>query len=106
MNDDDLSTEPLIRVVCAAIRHKDGTVIAGTRHYDSIMRATILRMFKGQPNEVVAAREAGWYDCEQGFLNNKQEYLTREQAWKVAEAAKQIRQVTGTPGALYSEDLY
>lgn len=106
MNDDDLSTEPLIRVVCAAIRHKDGTVIAGTRHYDPIMRATILRMYRGQPDEFRAAMEDGWYGCAQGFLTNKQEFLTREQAWKVAEAAKQIRQVTGEPGTLYSEDLY
>lgn len=99
MNDDDLSTEPLIRVVCAAIRRKDdGLVIAGPRHFDPVMKQVLFALGYSLENKPTG--------FETGFLTNKQEYLTREQAWKVAEAAKQIRQVTGTPGTLYSEDLY
>lgn len=101
MNSDDDLSEPLYRVVCAAIRHRDtGLVICGARHCDSIMRAVALRMLPPGP-------EFDGYRCgAQGFINNKGEFLTREQAWIVAERAGQIRKTTGTHGTLYSEDLY
>lgn len=101
MNEDhDLSTEPLIRIVCAAIRHEGtGLVIAGTRHYDSIMRDII--------NTGYYSERLMWFAAEQGFLTNKQEFVTREQAWKIAEAAGQIRpHPSVVPGTLHSEDLY
>lgn len=104
--DDDIPSQPLCRVVCAAIRHqKSGVIITGSRHYSPVMRAVILCICEG----VEEARAQGWYDCEQGFVDQKDEFLTREQAWRVAEAAGQIRGKDGkghSPGTLYSEDLY
>lgn len=47
-----------------------------------------------------------YHDWEQGFVTNRREFVTREEAWEVAKSANQIRRVTGTPGTLYSEDLY
>lgn len=114
MNTDDDINEPLCRIVCAAIRHT-GTVrgqrliITGARHYDQIMRANILALFHHVMDRETAREMAdheGWYACEQGFIDNKGEFLTREQAWIIAEKAGQIRKVTGTAGTLYSEDLY
>lgn len=101
--EEDLSDAPLLRVVCAAIRHKDGTIIAGARHYDGIMRGVILSIC----TDVEEARADGWYSCEQGFLTNTGEFLTREQADPVAVRANQIREHRGRiPGRLHSEDLY
>lgn len=83
------------RVVCAAIRNARGVIICGARHFDNIMRQQILM------------GEADWYDSEQGFINQRGEWLTREEAWKVANLAKQIiRRVGGDDYKLYSENLY
>lgn len=106
MNEDKDLDEPLYRVVCAAIRHKNSCVLCGARHYDDVMRKMILKLICLACEADVSLREDGWYSCDQGFINNKGEFLTREQAWKVAEAAGQIRQITGTAGTLFSEDLY
>lgn len=83
--------KPSRRVVCAALRH-GSTIICGPRHWDSICRGT---------------SKGGW---EQGFVDQRGVFLTREEAWKVAEAAGQIlRRVGGDDmngGRLYSENLY
>lgn len=84
-------------------------IICGARHYDEVMRTAILALYShclDLDTAMKMARHEGWYGCEQGFIDQKGEFLTREQAWKIAEAAGQIRQVTGKPGTLYSEDLY
>lgn len=102
-SDDDITDTPLCFVVCAAIRHTSGLIICGPRHYDPIMRTCILARSKTQE----VARAHGWYSCEQGFVDNKGQWLTREAAWKVADRAGQIRYPNvGTPGTLYSENLY
>ena len=107
--DNDLPSTPLSFVVCAAIRHQNGTIICGARHYDPIMRANIRELFHciPEPHYIDAARDDGWYSCEQGFIDNKGQWLTREQAWAVAERAGQIRYPNvSVPGVLYSENLY
>lgn len=77
------------RVVCAALRDSHGTIICGPRHWDSICRGT---------------SKGGW---EQGFVDQRGAFLTREEAWKVAFDAGQIlRRVGGDEGHLYSENLY
>lgn len=43
---------------------------------------------------------------DQGFITSKGRYLGREDAWGVAAAAGQIQRITGSPGELYSEDLW
>jgi hypothetical protein len=89
-------------VVCAAIRRaSDGAIICGVRHYDALMRAT-------------ANREGGvreqWLGVEQGFVDNFGKWLTRQEAWEIAESQGQIRSLTEgdvrVPGTLFSEDLY
>lgn len=77
------------RVVCAALKDSNGTVICGPRHWDKLCRGT---------------GHAGW---EQGFVDQQGEFLTREEAWVIATAAGQIiRRVGNDNGRLFSENLY
>lgn len=83
--------EPTQRIVCAANRDVDGTLYLGVRHCDRFMHD---------------AKTDQRY-CEQGFIDQFGEFLTRQEAWKVAVAANQIiRRVGGDEGRLYSENLY
>lgn len=104
MNPDTDLSEPLYRVVSAANRHKaSGLIICGARHYDDVMRGVIMFIC----GTTDAAKDQGFYSMEQGFINNKGEFMTRQEAWIIAEKAGQIRQQTGPDrGILYSEDLY
>lgn len=86
------------RVVCAALRMPGmDRIICGPRHYDPIMRAQI---------EAHDAPEH-WRGSEQGFVDNYGTFLTREEAYVVAKAARQIRRrCGGDDGVLFSENLY
>lgn len=84
------------QIVCAAVKLKDGRVICGVRHFDVLMRAMIDSI--GKPDKVLPG-------AEQGFVDNDYLFLDRNEAWKVAEAAGQIRSPT-VQGCLFSEDLY
>lgn len=78
-------------IVCAANQEPSGNLILGVRHCDMIMHShrTDLR------------------HTEQGFIDNFGNFLTREQAWVVAEAAGQIKyRVGGDTKRLFSENLY
>jgi len=91
MNEDhDIPTTPLIRIVCAAIRcGLTGMTIAGVRH------------------RFIKEGFMSFKHSEEGFLTNQNEFLDREQAWKVALAADQIRNpLEGNVGVLCSEHLY
>ena len=83
------------RVVCAANMFPDGTIILGARHWDPLMcqQANALGIKGGTE--------------EQGFIDQWRVFMTREEAWLVAEAAGQIiyRGNWGS-GVLYSENLY
>lgn len=77
------------RIVCAAMRNEHGVLVCGVRHWDHTMHAS---------------GKGGW---EQGFVDNRGKFLTREEAWPIAVAAQQIRQrVGGDEGRLFSENLY
>ena len=93
-------------IVCAAMR-QDGFIVAGARHFDTVMRATILALKLGNTL---------W---EQGFIDQFGKFYTREEAWKVADKNGQIRRGTGfesftnprksgigDDGVLFSENLY
>ncbi len=85
-------------VVCAAIRSSQGKIIAGARHYDSVMRPLAF------PND---ERKGEWINCEQGFIDQFGVFMSREEAWTIAEAANQIKNIkAATVGCLFSEDLY
>lgn len=88
------------RIVCAANRLKfTNAVVVGVRHYDAFMRRQI------------AQSEYNWCDpVEQGFIDQFGVFLTRTEAWVIAEKNGQIlRRVggdTANDGTLYSENLY
>ena len=69
-------------VVCAAMR-KDEVIVTGARHFDPIMRVLVALTCKGH---------VGW---EQGFIDQRGQFLTRQEAWRIADANGQIRRPTG-----------
>ena len=93
------------KVVCAANKYvsADGSqviIICGARHWDLLMRS-----------QVEAFDEALWESVKlsevQGFVDQHGVFLTREEAWIVAEQAGQIVLRCGGDGVrLYSENLY
>lgn len=84
------------RVVCAAIRGKAGRVICSARHFDDLMR-----------RQVAADVFGDWSVAEQGFIDQRGEFMTREEAHKIAtEAGQIIRRCGGDEGRLFSENLY
>jgi len=88
-------------VVCAAIR-KDDLVICGVRHFDEIMRDLVKRT----ADSFDSTPFGGW---EQGFVDNKRQFMTREEAFEVASNAGQVDEDKASGGlkeSLISEDLY
>lgn len=82
------------RVVCAAIKI-DEIIICGARHYDKIMH-TILGFIVPSDTPI-----------QQGFVDQFGVFMDRQEAYQVAEAAKQIIHKTpGPKNMLFSEDLY
>lgn len=84
------------RIVCAACRWPDGHIILGIRHFS--------------PDMILSAHLQGYrtIDCrEQGFVDQYGNYLTRQEAYQIAEKNGQYNPYEPyTPGTLYSEDLY
>jgi hypothetical protein len=98
------------RIVCAANkvlwkepsgRFQGEQILLGVRHWDVFMREARYDLASGGL-EVV--------EVEQGFVDQHGKFLSRTEAWKVAEAAGQIIQRCGGDtadgGTLYSENLY
>jgi len=86
------------RVVCAANKYGD-LMVLGARHFDMTMHNQI----KVSPF-MMAVPPASW---EQGFIDQRGVFMTREEAWEVAHDAGQIiRRVGGDGERLYSENLY
>lgn len=87
--------KPTQWVVCEAIRHESGLIICGARHRDPVMRAQ------------AEASGLNWKGCEQGFINQFAEFLTREEALEVAKASGQPLNLDYCSGnKLFSEGLY
>ena len=86
------------RVVCAADRRPDGTIVCAARHSDPRMHLQ------------KALIGGNWDGCEQGFIDQWSVFMDRLEAWQVALAAGQsIRRVGNDDmngGTLYSENLY
>lgn len=87
------------RIVCAANKH-GYVVIPSARHWDTNMHNLARRIDPDYKD----------YEWEQGFINTWGEFLTRQEAWKVAEYNNQIVHRVGSDradgGTLYSENLY
>lgn len=92
------------RIVSAANRNTEtGEVIMGVRHFCTLMHQQLDVIEAREPG---SKRSKGWLQADQGFVDNRGVYLSRREAWKVAEAAGQIIRRTGEEGVLYSEDLH
>lgn len=97
------------RIVCAAIEIKfDGyasVYLCGVRHWDDFMHDQFRKL-----QQVRNFSPEEEYRVTQGFLDNREQFLTRSEAWAVAEAAGQIIRRCGGDsrdgGTLYSENLY
>lgn len=92
------------RVVCAAIRAADGSLLLGVRHYSRDMIEQILSRHDGHKFECRL-------DDDQGFVDQWGVFMSREEAYRVAIAAGQRvdeskcgRGINGP--RLYSEGLY
>ena len=98
-------------VVCAAIKHKrTGDVICGARHGDCLNFASRHKIDEDFGSET--------WEC--GFVDADNVFMTRAEAWKVADSMGQIRRPTGfernfknqrpanvgDEGLLFSENLY
>ena len=88
------------KIVCSAIIHNDGFIVAGVRHYDMVMN-NMIRQLPEQYRKPVRMDQ-------QGFLDQYGDFLTREDALKIAVKNGQIEPKTGNQDCtrLYSEDLY
>ena len=99
-----IELEPKRRVVCAALRAVDGALLLGIRHYSIDMHRQMEQHKNGKK----------FRDCldeNQGFVDQFGVYMSRVEAYQVAEAAGQLRYPTvcgeGQSGPrLYSEGLY
>lgn len=92
------------RVVCAAIRGKLGELLLGIRHYSRDMHDQL-------DARIDRSNLLHRHDPDQGFVDQHGVYMTREEAYIVAEAAGQIlypdKCGNGLDGPkLYSEGLY
>lgn len=92
------------RVVCAAIRAADGELLLGIRHYSRDMH----RQIDARPD---GYRFRHRLDKDQGFVDQWGCWLSRTEAYRVAEAAGQIIHPEACPPMLdeprlYSEGLY
>lgn len=106
------------RIVCAAVRHRDGRIVCGPRHFDATMWQQIMNLTPAQweevkvrtvthPAEQPPVSATGWYGADEGFIDQHGKFLTREQAWRVADFAGQIIGDRGWQnGRLHSEHLY
>jgi hypothetical protein len=94
----DYSVTPR-RIVCAANKHREtGRIITGARHYDKIMREQI------NASEGIKAWQG---KCDQGFIDQFGDFLTRAEARVIAVERGQIfRRCGGDEEELYSENLY
>jgi len=88
------------RIVCAAIRAQDGTVLVGIRHYSGDMHSQMMARNDG---DKFAHRQGD----DQGFVDQHGNYYTRCEAMKVAIEQGQLNdRKRDSFGRLFSEDLY
>ena len=102
------------RIVCAACRHPDGRIVTGPRHFDVTMWSQVLRV---PPHEFINRTQfvdvppppevADWGKADQGFIDQYGAFLTREEAWPIADTNGQIiHDRDWVTGRLHSEHLY
>lgn len=82
-------------IVCAANKLASGLIVCGARHHDAFMNAQIKAAGDTHVGEI------------QGFIDNKGNFLTREEAHKIAYWNRQRKyRCGGDKKTLFSENLY
>lgn len=69
---------------------KEGIIYTGRRHHN-IINDNVKQFFNG---------------CEQGFITDTGEFVSREEALKIAIECNQIIKKCGNSEVLYSEDVW
>lgn len=69
---------------------KDGIIYTGSRHH----------------NIINSNPKGFFYNCEQGFITDKGNFVSREEALKIATECNQIIKRTGGGDILFSEDVW
>ena len=95
-----MSDRPPQRVVCAAMRMRDGLIVTGVRHFSPDMHAVLKRLYPHQRYCTLVS--------EQGFVDQYGTFLSRDEAWVIANEQQQVIRPCGgnSRGYLYSENLY
>lgn len=98
-------------IVCSAVKGKVNNIeyiVLGSRYYDKAMRNQIAAL-----NQAYSIAGATFKDMEQGFYTNRERFVSRKEAMKIAIARKQIKRLVGSQHVsdfseqeLYSENLY
>lgn len=90
------------RIVAAANRYEGDVIVVSARHHDLLMNEQLKRLKEFGVIKTTHTRD-------QGFIDNRGVFLSREEALIVAEKAGQInehREKTDPEYMLFSEDLY
>lgn len=83
-------------MVCAAVKYPSGHVLLGARHFGPAMRDQYKALG-------LTAEETG---SVQGFLDQWDVFMTRQEALETATKARQILIKTHPANKLFSEDIY
>lgn len=91
-----INTDTDTLVVCAACINGEGLVAPSVRHGDELFYEVV--------GDAIAIR----HNWDQGFVTNKYSFVTRKEAWIIAERQGQIRNHLPCDSSkrLYSENLY
>lgn len=82
-------------IVCAAVQFEDGLIVAGARHFDPVMRSVIGRLGL-----------TGSFGPKQGFIDQRGNFLTRQEAMVIARKNGQLLDHVGPSNTLFSESIY
>jgi len=89
------------KIICAAVRiDETDKIFLGHRHCHCNDAAN------GELSWSMNRQEISKLETTEGFMTSENRFVDRKEAWKIAEAAGQIKQQSGGHGTLYSEDLY
>ena len=84
--DDFIGGTKTRHVVCAANRYKD-LILAGARHYDTVMQSQLAYFSEEVKQHIKDCRLNGEY--EQGFIDQWGNFMSREEAAKVVKMTGQ-----------------
>jgi len=91
-----------ILIVCAANRIKLSNgherIILGIRHWGPEMAQ--------YADDLEIKSRIDYESVDQGFIDNRGNFHSREDAWMIAFKEGQIKRYVGCNGELYSENLY